>query len=625
MQECDSSRSLWCAGRQELSLKIKTMKRTNAISGLCALAILLSQAAATEKELACDAFPVALAGDPAGRIFYVAEAARPQIDMVDLDRNQVVGRIDLPEQASGVCLGADAGWLYITTDSPQGKLLGVDLQARKVMFQVAVGHTPMAPVLSPDGKRLYVCNRFTNDISVVDLTARREVGRIPVLREPVAAALTPDGKILAIANHLPRGRADTGDISSHVSLIDTSEQKVIASIPLPNGSTSLRGVCVSPDGRHVYVTHTLGRYQLPTTQLERGWMNTNALSIISLEEKKLLNTVLLDNVDLGAANPWGVACSADGKHLCVAHAGTHEISWIDLPALHKKLQGDAGSASGDLGFLVGMRNRVKLAGVGPRALVLAGGRAVAGEYFSGSLGVVELEEGTAPKVRSILLAPPGPVSAVRRGERLFNDASHCFQQWQSCASCHPDARADGLNWDLLNDGIGNPKNVKSMLLAHKTPPSMSLGIRENAETAVRSGIKYILFAQWPEEDAAAIDAYLKSLTPVPSPYLVNGHLSDAAKRGQRLFNDPKIDCASCHPGPLFTSMQSNDVGTAGPADKPGQAFDIPTLVEAWRTAPYLHDGSAATVHEAILKLKKLGTSNLSEQQLKDLEAYVLSL
>ena len=46
----------------------------------------------------------------------------------------------------------------------------------------------------------------------------------------------------------------------------------------------------------------------------------------------------------------------------------------------------------------------------------------------------------------------------RRGEMLFNDATLCFQRWQSCSSCHPDARADGLNWDLINDGIGNPKN-----------------------------------------------------------------------------------------------------------------------------------------------------------------------
>ena len=43
-----------------------------------------------------------------------------------------------------------------------------------------------------------------------------------------------------------------------------------------------------------------------------------------------------------------------------------------------------------------------------------------------------------------------------------------------------------LNWDLLNDGVGNPKNTRSLLLAHKTPPAMFLGVRANAEAAVRA-------------------------------------------------------------------------------------------------------------------------------------------
>jgi hypothetical protein len=75
---------------------------------------------------------------------------------------------------------------------------------------------------------------------------------------------------------------------------------------------------------------------------------------------------------------------------------------------------------------------------------------------------------------------------ARKGEFYFHDAGICYQGWQSCASCHPgDARANGLNWDLLNDGIGNPKNTKSLLLTYQTPPAMWLGVRETAETADR--------------------------------------------------------------------------------------------------------------------------------------------
>jgi cytochrome c peroxidase len=214
----------------------------------------------------------------------------------------------------------------------------------------------------------------------------------------------------------------------------------------------------------------------------------------------------------------------------------------------------------------------------------------------------------------------------RKGELNFNDAHICFQQWQSCASCHPDSRADGLNWDLLNDGIGNPKNTKSMLLAHRTPPSMSLGVREGAEAAVRSGLKFILFAVRPEEDAQAIDEYLKSLTPTSSPFLVNGKLSPAAKRGEKVFRT--AGCITCHPPPLFTNLQEYDLGLAKGMDA-GKPFDTPTLIECWRTAPYLFDGRAYTMKEVLTTCNpqdKHGvTSKLTPTELDDLIAYILSL
>jgi len=186
-----------------------------------------------------------------------------------------------------------------------------------------------------------------------------------------------------------------------------------------------------------------------------------------------------------------------------------------------------------------------------------------------------------------------------------------------------------LNWDLMNDGLGNPKNTRSMLLAHQTPPAMSLGIRETAESAVRSGLRNILFAARPEPEAAAIDAYLKSLRPMPSPYLVNGRLSRSAARGKRLFHQSRVGCATCHPPSLFTDGSPHDVGTRGRFDRPADRFDTPTLVECWRTAPYLHDGAAATIRAVIVDLNRQDqhgrTSHLGRQKIDDLVAYVLSL
>jgi cytochrome c peroxidase len=174
--------------------------------------------------------------------------------------------------------------------------------------------------------------------------------------------------------------------------------------------------------------------------------------------------------------------------------------------------------------------------------------------------------------------------------------------------------------------MGNPKSAKSMILTHETPPSMISGVRATGEEGVRAGIRHILFAVRPEEDAVAMDEHIKSLKPVPSPSLVNGELSEAAKRGQAVFEQAK--CADCHPGPLYTNLQPYDVGT-GKRREEGMAFDTPTLVEIWRTAPYLHDGRAATIKDVLTAANpddRHGvTSDLTDEQLNDLAAFVSSL
>jgi cytochrome c peroxidase len=209
---------------------------------------------------------------------------------------------------------------------------------------------------------------------------------------------------------------------------------------------------------------------------------------------------------------------------------------------------------------------------------------------------------------------------------LFHDAQLCYQQWQSCASCHPEARVDGLNWDLLNDGLGTPKNTKSMVWAHRTPPAMSLGVRETAETAVRAGLSHIQFVMRPETDAAAIDAYLKSLEPLPSPYWAGAEPDARIQRGKRVYE--KAGCQECHAPPLYTSLKACDVGT-GAAREAGAAFDTPTLVELWRTAPYLHDGRAATLEDVFTRFnpgdRHGKTSHLSAAELEELITFLFSL
>jgi YVTN family beta-propeller protein len=574
-----------------------------------------------------------------GTTLYLSLATAEAIGVFDIASGKLAKVVAVPGTPGGLALDAKAGRLYVAIEAVKGAVCAVDLAGGQVVETFAVGHTPVAVVLSPDGKTLYVCNRFGTSVSVVDIAAKKAVATIAVQREPVAAALTADGKWLFVANLLPTGPADGDTTAAAISVIDTTTKAVAKDIKLPNGSTTIRSIALSPDGKYAYAGHILARYQLPTTQLERGWMNTNAVSVIDVAAQSLVNAVLVDEVDLGGANPWAVACSADGKYLCVTHAGTHELSIIDRAGMHDRLgKAAAGqkvtdaTSSGeevpnDLAFLVDLRKRIKLSGNGPRGLALIGNKAWVTEYFSDSVAVVDL--GTAKRMGtpSIPLGATKALSVVRKGEMFFHDAGLCFQQWQSCASCHPgEARADGLNWDLLNDGIGNPKNTKSMLLAHQTPPAMISGVRGSAEAAVRAGIRGIQFAVRPDEDATAIDEYLKSLKPVPSPHLVDGALSEKAKRGAAVYE--KAGCAVCHPAPLFTNLKEHNVGT-GKGREVNTEFDTPTLAEIWRTAPYLHDGRAATIGDMLTTFnagdKHGKTSTLTPEEIADLAEYVLSL
>lgn len=418
-------------------------------------------------------------------------------------------------------------------------------------------------------------------------------------------------------------------ISVQLDMVDVLSKKVSGRIMLPNGSTDVKSVAVDKNHTFAYVTHLISRYQLPTNQLDRGWMATNTLSIIDLKAKKWLTSVILDTPQKGAANPWSVIVTPDDKQIIVAAAGSQELVRIDRIALHERLakakQGEMvtpsmkawGNIPNDAGFLYGIRDFIPTQGKGPRSVVATGGKIYTANYYTSELVSMDLN---GKNVQKQVLGAPLAFTKVGKGDMYFHDATICFQNWQSCATCHPnDARMDGLNWDLLNDGMGNPKNTKTLLLSHQTPPCMATGIRKNAEVAVRSGVKYILFMEGEDEIYESIDEYLKSLKPLPSPYLQNGKLSAKAKRGKKIFEE---NCASCHSGQYYTDQKQYKVDwTTGP-DK-GLSMDVPALNECWRTAPYLYDGRSYSMKDM---LKVHGPHKpVSKKELEELEEYVLSL
>ncbi|WP_297674552.1 YVTN family beta-propeller repeat-containing protein [uncultured Bacteroides sp.] len=547
----------------------------------------------------------------------VSQKGVRKVSIYSSDYKERLQEWELDEIPTGVAADEDRIYATVAGEHKNGVyFLSASDPSQRQFVETASG--ACVPLVNNANGKLYVCNQFAGTVSELDKNGSAVLRTVKVLREPKAAVLDKDGKYLFVANFLPLQRADIDTVAACVSVIDTDGFRKIKDIQLANGSNALRGVSLSPDGRYLLVTHNLGRFQVPTSQLQQGWMNTSAMSVVNLSTLSFEGAVLLDEPERGAAGIWDVKCTDD--KIIISHSGTHEVSVIDYPAFIRKFEAypQKEALAYDLRFLYGLRKRVALEGNGPRCFMLKEDRVVVPTYFSDTLNVVDLK---TTSVEALAMVKNRVESRIQRGEKYFNDAMHCFQNWQSCNGCHPgDARMDAMNWDLMNDGIGNSKNCKSLLFSHVTPPSMISGIRASAELAVRAGYKLIQFTDLPEEFAECVDEYLMALKPVPSPYLVNGELSEKAKRGRKVFE--KFNCDECHSGPYYTDMQMHRIGDDIEFEK---GWDTPTLCEVWRTAPYLFDGRAATMEEVFTVHKHGIEKKISAKEAEELAEYVNSL
>ena len=560
-------------------------------------------------------FPTDITLNDKGEIL-ITEKGRNRISIFSPDGKTLLRTILVDESPTGILLDADKA--YVTTNAATGHLQIISLETGKQETAIATGSGACYPIFGPDKKHIYVCNQFQNTVSEVDPAIHQVIRSVKVLREPKSALFSKDGEYLFVTNFLPAQRADVDYVAACVSVIRMSDFTKVKDIQLANGSNALRGICMTPDGKYIYISHNLGRFTVPTSQLQQGWMNTSAFSIIDVAKQEFIGAVVVDEPERGAAGIWSIVCN--DETLFITHSGTHEISVIDHKAMLDKFLNypNKSMLDDDLRFLYGLRKRIPLEGNGPRKMIMENGKLYIPTYFADILNIVDAQ---TCEIATANLNPDREESAENKGERYFNDASHCFQNWQSCNGCHPgDARTDGMNWDLMNDGVGNSKNCKSLLFSHPTPPSMISGIRETAEWAVRAGFKFIQFFDITEEDAVCVDAYLKSLRPVPSPYLVDGELSDLAKEGRKIFE--KLNCTECHSGPYYTDLKMHRIGEDIEFEK---GWDTPTLREVWRTAPYLFDGRAATMEE-VFEIHKHGIDKkVSKKEIKALTEYVNSL
>jgi YVTN family beta-propeller protein len=237
---------------------------------------------------------------------------------------------------------------------------------------------------------------------------------------------------------------------------------------------------------------------------------------------------------------------------------------------------------------------------------------------------------------------------VLLGKQHFYDAKDnrlALQEYISCASCHKGAGHDGRVWDFTGFGEGL-RNTITLLghanqgVQHWTGNFDEVQDFENQIRNFAGGLGLISNGSpnlplgapnaGRSADLDALAAYVGSLTVTgDSPARSSSAtLPAAALSGRTVFKTQ--NCASCHSGSQFTNSAIGvlrNVGTIKPStgkrlNTTLTGLDVPTLRGLWATAPYLHDGSAATISDAI---RVHSGVSLAAADLSNLAAYLNNL
>ena len=281
-----------------------------------------------------------------------------------------------------------------------------------------------------------------------------------------------------------------------------------------------------------------------------------------------------------------------------------------------------------------------------------------------------------PQPADNLSTPP----RVALGKALFFDARLSGSGAMSCSSCHlPNLGwTDGKKLPVMPNGDVVPRHSPTMLNMAYSHIFMWDGRKSSLEDQAMGPHRHLskadfaastarlrqlpgyqkMFAEaYPGEPiteetiSKALAAFERTLVSRNSPFdrWVAGDttaLTQEQYRGYKVFMDPaKGNCAACHNGPNFTDngfhnigIKGNDVGRYAfrkVASMKG-AFKTPTLRDIALTAPYYHDGSAATLRDVVDHYVRGGDDrsnvspdvrplNLTEQDKQDLVAFMRSL
>lgn len=553
---------------------------------------------------------------PDGRLLVVANPDSGSVSLLALPSLEVLAEIPAGRNPQSVAVD-QAGSLAYVTARDDGAVSVIGLASRRRLATLPAGNEPRGVVVGPEG-RVYVADGGSGNILVLAGPSLETLAKIATEPQPRALALSGDGSLLFVT-HLPTGR---------VTIIDTGALKVESVIAtLPDANLSL-GVVFDEAGRLAYLPQTRSNASNPALLFDSTVFPVVSVVDVAARANAPAKRISLDIADRPVNTPADAALGANGK-LYVVNSGSNDLSVVELAT----------------GF------GVAHVGLGEHPTGLALARDGSALYVNNALsGTVSVVDPASMRILQEVAVTRIPLPRdVLRGKILFHSSGRtemAKDHWISCASCHFEGEADGRTW-AFPDG---PRNTPSLLGVKDTAPfhwAGDLDELQDVESTIRriqSGAGLAPGAdncqpacdQAPHnagrsQDLDDLAAFMATLELRASPNLTaEGTLTAAAERGRKIFEADAPGCASCHPAPLYTDRRKHDVGTGtSPLERKGSSFDTPSLRGIYKTAPYLHDGSAATLAD-VLTTRNAGdrhgrTGQLNAAEISDLVEYLGSL
>lgn len=576
---------------------------------------------------------------------YVVAQDRSMLLEADAENGVVTRKVKVGNHPHSAVIDQKGKYCYVSNEWADN-ISVVDRATMQVIDTLQSGNGPAGLAIDKSGRYLYAVNSFGSDISVIDLQSGEEIKRLPAGNNPTGIRISPDGLTAYVSSRRALIAPYGSPVISEITELD-AESQVVAEHKKIEQAYLIENIAFTPEGDLAIFTMIRPKNLVPNIQVERGFMMNHGIGIIDRKNNGRIIQLLLDEPNSFYPDPFDIAISADGKKAFVSSSGVDCVSVLSIDSLRHIIRNTPDNILEDYANNVGLSSRFVMkrihTGADPKGLGISpdGKFLYVAEMLEDRVSVISTD--SLETVRTIDLGGPSRITVTRYGRRLLNNAGHTFQNQYSCYTCHPDTHEDGLVYNMASKDMGrNVTNTQSLRNISHTAPFKWNG--KNQSVYKQDGLRFSTVLTRTEpfdyKELDAITAYILSGIPNPPNLMYNpdGKLTHAQLLGKEIYERtrdksgneiPTINrCVTCHPAPYFTNRQMVDVGTLAATDD-SILFDVPHLNNVFASAPYLHDGRAATLEEIWTvygKTEQHGAVNdLTKTELNELIDYLKSL